>query len=89
MHSRLRLAATALGAVALGSLPLAASFSHAADHVDSPANAMDGAADLTDVYAWHTSTKLSLSASLWYSRIRPENSLPKGCALKAPQIWLI
>ncbi|MNT23805.1 hypothetical protein D3C72_1592430 [compost metagenome] len=39
--------------------------------------------------AWHTSTKLSLSASLWYSRMRPANSLPRGCALKAPQIWLI
>jgi hypothetical protein len=58
MHRTLRLAASALGAVALGALPLASSFSHAADHVDSPANAMDGAADLTDVYAWHTPTKL-------------------------------
>lgn len=58
MLTRLRLAARTLGAVALGALPLLSTLSQAADHADSPANAQDGAADLTDLYAWHTETKL-------------------------------
>jgi hypothetical protein len=53
-----RRATRSLGAVALCALPLLATLSHAADHVDSPANMMDQAADLTDVYAWHGDGKL-------------------------------
>lgn len=48
------------GAIALAALlsPLASAPTQAADHADSPTTRNDPAADLTDVYAWHTGSKL-------------------------------
>jgi hypothetical protein len=52
--------AWALGAIALGALPLSSSL-HAADHADAPLTTKDASADITDVYAWHDDTNLTVA----------------------------
>jgi hypothetical protein len=52
--------AWALGAIALGALPLSSSL-RAADHADAPLTTKDASADITDVYAWHDDTSLTVA----------------------------
>lgn len=51
-------AACATAVLALPLLSLFSSLGFAADHADAPASTDDPAADLTDVYAWHTDDRV-------------------------------
>lgn len=51
---------TVLGGLAIASLSVLSSASHAADHADAPATKDDHAADITDLYAWHDASKINV-----------------------------
>ena len=53
----IRTGAALCAALVLG-LPWVATIGHAADHADAPASQDDPAADITDVYAWHTDDRV-------------------------------
>ncbi|MBK6920863.1 MAG: DUF4331 family protein [Deltaproteobacteria bacterium] len=57
-RGRLAMRATALTAIALAFAPWASTPGRAADHADSPGTQDDPAADITDVFAWHSGSKL-------------------------------
>lgn len=53
----IRTGLTLCAALALAS-PWVATIGHAADHADAPSSTDDAAADITDLYAWHTEDKV-------------------------------